>query len=345
MLTCRSSCSTSLTSSDPVFTEPSAQIYESNFLDRMSLTDTRSSRSFRLRPGLTVHMFSTEPPCGDASMESVMSARGAEGAVPWTRELEDNGTRDGLQGRGYFSELGVVRRKPARADAEVSLSKSCSDKLAVRECMGILNGVVGALVERVWLRSLLLPWGKGKEEAMERAFGKEGRLRSLSQLESSRGVVVRTLALEMLPPEYPRFTYEKSGSGQCKAGNVASIWIAGRNGKGAEVCEALINGVRQGYKQSSEDTRKASVTCRENMWRKGREIGRLLRQTGCSESTADDLQTICCAESYSKLKEKLSRSGRSCTKEAVIGVLGRWHENRGDEAWGLTASDDIGEVA
>ncbi|KAL9617905.1 MAG: hypothetical protein Q9160_007332 [Pyrenula sp. 1 TL-2023] len=341
MLTFRPASSPAPSSPDPALTRSPTGVYKSAFLDRTSSADTRNSRPFRLRPGLTVHMFSTEPPCGDASMESVMDARGPDGAVPWTRGPED-GTRGSLQGRGYFSELGVVRRKPARGDAEVSLSKSCSDKLAMRECLGVFNAVVGALVERVWLRSLVLPWGKGEEEAMKRAFGKEGRLRSLNHWNNAQGFSVKTFALEVLRRECPRFAFEKSGSGQCKAGNVASIWIAGRNGEGTEACEVLINGVRQGHKQSSEDIRKASVICRENTWRKGREVTKLLGQIGCREGTVDDLQPIFSAESYAELKEKLSRSGRSRAKEVVIGTLGRWHENRGDEAWGLNDSDDIG---
>lgn len=55
---------------------------------------------------------------GDASMELTMAAQ--DDASPWTSspstlELSDvshNHQYPALQGRGYFSELGVVRRKP-----------------------------------------------------------------------------------------------------------------------------------------------------------------------------------------------------------------------------------------
>ena len=52
-----------------------------------------------------------------------------------------------LHGRGYFSVLGSVRRKPSRPDAPPSLSKSCSDKIALKQSISLLNSVLneGAL--------------------------------------------------------------------------------------------------------------------------------------------------------------------------------------------------------
>ncbi len=55
-------------------------------------------------------MYCSEAPCGDASMELVMEAQ--EDATPWAVSVPDEGIASGLLGRGSFSQLGIVRRKP-----------------------------------------------------------------------------------------------------------------------------------------------------------------------------------------------------------------------------------------
>jgi tRNA-specific adenosine deaminase 1 len=70
---------------------------------------------FALRDDISIHFYSSEAPCGDASMELTMLAQ--EDATPWDRimsttEPDLNTIEPALKGRGFFSELGVVRRKP-----------------------------------------------------------------------------------------------------------------------------------------------------------------------------------------------------------------------------------------
>lgn len=338
-------------------TEPDeeAELPTSSHLGFRGKKRTRKKRPFKLRDGLTVHLFCTEPPCGDASMESLMNTRGAEGAVPWTREQRahaENGDGGGgggtyrgsgcggsqLQGRGYFSELGVVRRKPGRADAEISLSKSCSDKFAVREVTGILNGCVDALVEPIWVQSLVLPYGKAEKDAMKRAFAKEGRLKGIDGRQIHNGYGMRPFVIEVLSSESPRFAFEKPDSEQSKASNVASVWIAGENGDATGTCEVLINGVKQGFKQDSESSRKSSMLCRESMWKKGRRAVKLLREMPDYRDAVEDLQPFCSTTTYTELKQALALSGRHQARERAVEILGQWHPNRGDEFWGLDTS-------
>ena len=68
---------------------------------------------FAVRENLKIHMYCSEAPCGDASMELVMNAQ--EDATPWPVpkvDQEQNNLGNSLNGRGYFSKLGRVRRKP-----------------------------------------------------------------------------------------------------------------------------------------------------------------------------------------------------------------------------------------
>ena len=63
---------------------------------------------FRIHEGLKLHMYCSEAPCGDASMELLMEKQAD--ATPWP--VEEGSLAKGLKGRGSFAELGVVRRKP-----------------------------------------------------------------------------------------------------------------------------------------------------------------------------------------------------------------------------------------
>lgn len=61
---------------------------------------------------------------GDASMELTMSAQ--DDSSPWEIPVkipaEASTSKTTLYGRGYFSELGVVRRKPCKASSLLLLS-------------------------------------------------------------------------------------------------------------------------------------------------------------------------------------------------------------------------------
>jgi len=82
--------------------------------------DETSPQPFTIKSNVSIHMYCSEAPCGDASMELVMQAQ--EDATPWEipqlpqehlEEVSCNSASE-MKGRGYFSELGIVRRKPGR---------------------------------------------------------------------------------------------------------------------------------------------------------------------------------------------------------------------------------------
>jgi len=86
--------------------------------------------SFSLKPGVKLHMFCSQPPCGDASLAGPTCRTGAKllGDVP----LDDGTWREAGGGE---QQAGVTRRKPGRG--EPTLSVSCSDKLARWTSLGV----------------------------------------------------------------------------------------------------------------------------------------------------------------------------------------------------------------
>ena len=73
---------------------------------------SRGRQPFTIQERVKIYMYCSEAPCGDASMELTMSNQ--EDATPWTvlPDVKDANQFEVLKGRGYFSELGIVRRKP-----------------------------------------------------------------------------------------------------------------------------------------------------------------------------------------------------------------------------------------
>merc|ERR1711939_420221 len=145
---------------------------------------------FALNEGINLYMYCSEDPCGDASMELTMAAQ--DDATPW--DLPPLAITPGdstpaepeiLHGRGYFSVLGSVRRKPSRPDAPPSLSKSCSDKIALKQSISLLNSVTSLLIspENVYIHSLVLPASQHSSVACTRAFSDSGRLSCLKDRE------------------------------------------------------------------------------------------------------------------------------------------------------------------
>lgn len=80
---------------------------------------------FSVREDVKIHMYCSEAPCGDCSMEFVMNAQ--EDANPWSVpscERADAAAME-LKGRESFSELGIVRRKPGQSSLASEPSRLC----------------------------------------------------------------------------------------------------------------------------------------------------------------------------------------------------------------------------
>jgi tRNA-specific adenosine deaminase 1 len=120
-------------------------------------------------------------------MELCMAAQ--EDATPWEvpQQLDSLTTsQEGdemlLDGRAHFSRLGIVRRKPSRMDAESTRSKSCSDKLALRQVSSLLSCETSRMVaptKNAYLAGLILPENEISQVACDRSFGTNGRMKAL----------------------------------------------------------------------------------------------------------------------------------------------------------------------
>lgn len=101
----------------------------------------KSGELFKWKEGKKLALFVTEPPCGDASMSYITDE--LEDKTPWNKEeLEPVLKKQKVvRGRNSIDKLGVVRTKPGRTDSLISLSKSCSDKICMKQFTGLTNSV------------------------------------------------------------------------------------------------------------------------------------------------------------------------------------------------------------
>lgn len=230
-----------------------------------------------------------------------------EDNTPWSRStnIDDDGSL--LLGRGSFDKLGLVRRKPCkkffvlqrprwltastgRGDSPVTLSKSCTDKIALKQCMSLLSGPTSLLVNpsNAYINTLILPEYQYREIACQRAFGQAGRFNPLSGKAWAGGYSFRSFDVKTTKVDfcYSRNIRKHLGQGDSnaspeavlKASNISTAWIAQAPSSMTiephssyekrlllRMClETLVNGRLQGWKKG--DLRGASKMSRKKHW-------------------------------------------------------------------------------
>lgn len=301
---------------------------------------------FRVKENVLIYFFTTEAPCGDASMEILMRCFAPETAAPWPA---DNTLGTALQGRGHFSLLGHVRRKPSRADAEASCSKSCTDKLAVKQFTSTLAFPADLFIQQThnaYIQAVVVFADKYDDTGYQRAFGPSGRLSAMTN-------VAHFFSVGQLPRDFERFPFEQrnSSSGiidqtKSKASNLSLLWAKRPAFAQEDKLEILINGVKQGYKQWDSREGKASFACRRRLWALGAEVSGLMfknagHSTGLNVLTqpysyegAMAVRHALSADSYKEAKSSKLRLPIRERRDSVTSTLGNWKKNTGDDSWG-----------
>ncbi|KAI0975837.1 adenosine deaminase/editase [Xylaria arbuscula] len=267
---------------------------------------------FTWREDVKLHMYCSEAPCGDASMELTMASQ--EDATPWaipakgspspispfTPHPSSLGPDALLLGRGYFSQLGIVRRKPSRGDAPPTLSKSCSDKLSLHQCTSLLSSPTSLLVspEHAYISTLILPRSQYSASGCRRAFSdgdedggeeeaglhQEARMAPLvAQSKDWAGgykfqpFTVKTTDVEFSFSRRSALCSSSSCASPTRTGEDGSlptsssgIRITPSNLSAARIAsgreETTLNGVLQGHKASAAHIRGASFASRRRIW-------------------------------------------------------------------------------
>ncbi|QWW23642.1 hypothetical protein CA7LBN_002443 [Candidozyma auris] len=211
----------------------------------------RENSKLKLKRKIKLALFISEPPCGDASMSYVAQGREAweeRPEEPAAKKQKNESSITINRGRAGFDKLGVVRTKPGRADSNVTLSKSCSDKLCLRQEVGILNSINSFLVDPVYLDYLVLPKEKFREDDFERCFGR---------IEIEKGK-------KLVPLVYDKDSYKFHKS----PGSVPSP-VSLVSSPASSIVQVLSNGAKYGgfVKNKPPKPSGSSILCNQNMAR------------------------------------------------------------------------------
>lgn len=149
----------------------------------------------------------------------------------------------------------------ARADSPITFSKSCSDKLALKQCTSLLSSPLSLLVspENAYIDTLILAHDQYRKEACERAFGPAGRMLPVVRTNWLGGYGFRPFRVETTGITFhsSRGAAGTNGDG-CRGSNISAVWTP-------RLEETLINGVLQGRKQT--DRNGASTLSRVQIWK------------------------------------------------------------------------------
>ncbi|RCK65680.1 tRNA-specific adenosine deaminase 1 [Candida viswanathii] len=195
---------------------------------------------YKLRDNVKLALFVSEPPCGDVSMNHVASLK--EENEPWVPRKKQKLNR----GRNNFGELGIVRTKPGKSDSLISLSKSCSDKLCLKQLTGVCNAVVSTLFEQPIYLDYLVTKNIDQED-FNRCF-------------RSRFDLPNVHYLTLLTYDYDEYGFEKS---EDKTASPLSLLHL----VPAKFTQVLNNGVKNGsyVKNKAPKPGGESVICNWNM--------------------------------------------------------------------------------
>ncbi|KAI0162035.1 adenosine deaminase/editase [Xylariaceae sp. FL1272] len=339
------------------------------------------SHPFAWREDVILHMYCSEAPCGDASMELTMAAQ--EDASPWpSPEFQNSSSapvptdlESLLPGRAYFSQLGIVRRKPSRGDAPPTLSKSCSDKLSLHQCTSLLSSLTSLLVspENAYLSTLILPKTQYSASGCSRAFsdssekGEGGRMTPLKDKTWGAGYAFRPFVVKTTSLEFrfsrrahftstpsPAFSFDPTTSTlkppKITPSNLSvAVTLSGQ-------VESTLFGVLQGRKASSASIAGASFTSRRKMWALTLDIVNSLQTSALENSgrSGDSTYSELCREiseigdedegkeepnrklTYGEVKNsEFLEARRRVKQEARTQALQVWVRNLGDEEWHL----------
>lgn len=154
-----------------------SQIRASKLPDRQSIFKfDETVKKFKLEK-VNFHMFTTNTPCGDASIYSTNDNQ----EEPEAKKMRVSELPDGFTGAKllFFEDVedvmaqteGKIRIKPGKGDRTMSLS--CSDKIARWNMLGVQGCMLSSIVEPIYLSSVVLADGTPyNQAAMERALYK-----------------------------------------------------------------------------------------------------------------------------------------------------------------------------
>lgn len=269
------------------------------------LVERTEEGTFKIKDRIKLALFITEPPCGDSSMSYIINE--FQDQTVWNSGGDVKDSADDMpstlkrkkvtRGRQNIDNLGIVRTKPGRLDSPISLSKSCSDKICMKQLTGLTNAITSSLFPQgIYLEYLVLDLAKFSQVDMNRCFKERFTVEHLHPIE----------ILEYGSSAVSAFGYLKLET--ASTSSLSLLYIVPTKTR-----QVLNNGVKDGAFSKNKPPRKGgeSLICNQKLFQKARP---LLKTT---------------AKSYVEFKE--GQLQRQKLKELGRKVLGNWIQTGQDD--------------
>ena len=220
--------------------------------------------------------------------------------------------------RLLFSPHSFIIRSIARPDAPRTLSKSCSDKFALKQSTSLLSSLTSLLISptNAYLAFLILPTTQYSSTACTRAFGSSGRLQPLADKRWHGTYTFQPFSVKTTDREFSCSRRAASSSTPLVASNISTLSTP-------HFQQTLIGGRLSGRKNG--DLRAASAVSRRNLWKAVAQVVTVLGVPALEQALA--------GSTYEGLKESALLNGRREVKAEVTRLA--------LEAWGANARDDF----
>ncbi|SCW02945.1 LAFE_0F17744g1_1 [Lachancea fermentati] len=266
------------------------------------LEESEDKKLFRIKKNYSFALYISKVPCGDSSMNILEDDDANESLEQFSCQYVDSNNRTLLRGRSNYKKKGFVRTKPGRKDSKITLSKSCSDKLCIRQMTSILNSLTWDLiVEPAFLKYIVIPnLSQSAEIGLRRSF--KERLSGLGKMQE----------IEFLSCT-ENFCHEKTSELQSPS-LLSAILLNIEDGKQA-VQEVVLNGVKNGfYVKGSKPLRKNSESSisRLSQWKVYQKLRPIDSQMSYLEFKSTQIARNAIKE---KVRIRLSADGWISTKE------------------------------
>ena len=223
---------------------------------------------------------------------------------------------------GYTGDVFAAHLSTARSDAPVTLSKSCTDKLTLKQCTSLLSSLTSLLIHpgHAYLSSLIVPASQHVPTATTRAFAATGRMQCLQSDKSwAGGYSFHPFRVKTTDRE---FTYSRRSAinGQkLVPSNLSTVWTPGWQ-------ETLIGGCLQGKRIGN--LKGASKISRRGTWSTVAEMAAIIGVPALTMTITGG--------TYNVLKESEMLRDRKTVKDDVKRqVLKGWVKNEGDDKFKL----------